>query len=92
MALEPAELDACVGEYESLNGIPVKVVRAGDHLAIIAAAQPGVEIFPASPLEFFTKDGGVQYTFVVASRGVVVRYLRAAGGGRGVPARRLGAS
>ena len=87
--IDAAALDGCVGEYESLNGILVKVARAGDHLLVTPLAQAGVEIFPASPTEFVTKDGGVQYTFIAGDDGRVMRYLRSAGGGRPVPARRI---
>jgi D-alanyl-D-alanine carboxypeptidase len=87
--VDAARLDACVGEYESLNGILVKVTRVGDHLLATPLAQAGVEIFPVSATEFVTKDGGVQYTFVPGDDGRIVRYLRSAGGGRPVPARRI---
>jgi len=88
-SVDAAALDACVGEYESLNGILVKVTRAGDRLVVTPLAQAGVEIFPVSPTEFVTKDGGVQFTFVAGDDGRVARYLRSAGGGRPVPARRI---
>jgi len=87
--VDAAALDACVGEYESLNGILVKVTRAGDHLVLTPLAQTGVEIFPVSPTEFVTKDGATQYTFVAGADGRIARYLRSAGGGRPVPARRI---
>jgi CubicO group peptidase (beta-lactamase class C family) len=89
VALDAARLDACAGEYESLNGILVKVTRAGDHLVVTPLAQAGVEIYPVSATEFVTKDGGVQYTFVTGDDGRVTRYLRSTGGGRPVPARRI---
>lgn len=90
VAVEGAVLDACVGEYESLNGVLARVERAGDHLTVSPTGQPGVHIFPASPAEFFSKDGAIQYTLVKDVHGAVAGYLRAAGGGRPVPARRLG--
>jgi CubicO group peptidase (beta-lactamase class C family) len=89
VSIDGAALDVCVGEYESLNGILVKVGRAGDHLVVTPLAQAGVEIYPVSATEFVTKDGGVQYTFVAGDDGRVVRYLRSAGSGRPVPARRV---
>jgi hypothetical protein len=90
IALDAGQLDALAGEYESLNGVLVRVERSGDHLTVTATAQSGVDIYPASPVEFFTKDATVQYTFVRDARGSVAGYLRAAGGGNPVPARRLG--
>ena len=66
VGIDAAQLDACAGEYESLNGILVKVTRAGDHLVVTPLAQAGVEIFPVSATEFVTKDGATQYTFVTA--------------------------
>ncbi|MCX6552170.1 MAG: serine hydrolase [Acidobacteria bacterium] len=89
VAVDAALLDACAGEYESLNGILVKVVRSGDHLAVTPTAQPGVEVFPVSPTEFVTRDAGVQYSFVADPAGKIGRCLRSAGGGRPVPARRI---
>ena len=89
VAIDSAALDACVGEYESLNGILVKVARSGDHLVVTPLAQPGIEIFPVSPAEFVTKDGATQYAFVAGADGRVARYLRSADGGRPVPARRI---
>ena len=89
VALAPARLDACAGEYESLNGTLVKVTRAGDHLTVTPLAQQGVEIFPVSATEFVTKDGGVRYTFVRGADGRIIRYLRSTGGGAPAPARRI---
>ena len=89
VAIDAAQLDACAGEYESLNGILVKVTRAGDHLAVTPLAQPAVEILPVSATEFVTTDGATQYTFVVGPDGRVARYLRSGGGGKPVPARRI---
>ncbi|MCX6544386.1 MAG: serine hydrolase [Acidobacteria bacterium] len=90
IALDVGQLDALAGEYESLNGVLVRVERSGDHLTVTPTAQSGVDIYPASPVEFFTKDATVQYTFVRDARGSVAGYLRAAGGGKPVPARRVG--
>ncbi len=46
VAVAPARLDACAGEYESLNGVLVKVTRTGDHLTVTPLAQPGVRDLP----------------------------------------------
>jgi D-alanyl-D-alanine carboxypeptidase len=90
VAVDEAALDACVGEYESLNGILVRVARAGDHLVVTPFGQAGVEVVPVAPREYVTRDGAIQYTFVAGPDGGVVRFLRGTPGGRGVPARRLG--
>ena len=90
VTLAPAQLDGCVGEYESLNGVLIRIERSGDHLTATPTGQPGVDIFPSSPVEFSTKDGAVRFTFVKNENAVVVGYLRAAGGGTPVPARRIG--
>ena len=90
IALDAGQLDALVDEYESLNGVLVRVERSGDHLTLTPTAQPAVDIFASSSTEFFTKDATVQYTFVRDVRGLVTGYLRAAGGGRAVPVRRVG--
>ena len=88
--LDRADLQACVGEYESLDGVLVKVGRVDDHLVAQAAAQPPADLYPASINEFYTRDGGGRFTFVRGSRGVVTLLLRSTGGGRPVPARRIG--
>ena len=90
VALEGSQLDACVGEYESLSGVLVRIERAGDHLRVTPAGQTGVEVFPVSATEFETADGGTQYRFEFGDSDRVVRYLRASPGGRPVPARRIG--
>jgi D-alanyl-D-alanine carboxypeptidase len=87
--LEAAEIDACVGEYESLNGVLVMIERAGDHLSVRPAGERAVEVFPVSRTEFVTAGGEVSYRFVVGVAGKVEGYLRA-GAGRPVPARRTG--
>jgi len=89
ITIDAADLDWCVGEYESLNGVLVKVTRSGDHLTATPLAQAGVEVFPVSPTEFVTKDGATLYTFVAGPDGRVARFLRSTGGGRPVPARRI---
>ena len=71
--IDAAHLDLCAGEYESLNGILVKVTRSGDHLVATPLAQAGVEIFQVSATEFVTKDGATQYTFVIGADGRVAR-------------------
>ena len=82
-------LDACVGEYESLNGVIVKITRAGTHLVLTPLGQTDTEIFPVSPTEFTTKDGATTYRFVAAPNGQIARYLRSNNGGPWVPARRI---
>jgi D-alanyl-D-alanine carboxypeptidase len=83
-----SDLDACGGEYESLNGILVKVERTGDHLAVRPFAQPPVDVFPVAPLVFQSPDGAVEYRFVRDATGAVAGYQRSTGG-TPVPARRL---
>ena len=89
IALAAARLDACVGEYESLNGVIVKIKRVGTHLVVTPLGQTDVDIFPVSATEFQTKDAGTTYRFVAAANGQIARYLRSAGGGPWVPARRI---
>jgi D-alanyl-D-alanine carboxypeptidase len=88
VAVAGPDLDACAGEYESLNGILVKVERAGDHLAVTPFAQPRVEVFPVASLVFQTSDGAAEYRFVRDAGGAIAGYQRSAGG-TPVPARRL---
>jgi len=90
VVLDPAQLDTCAGEYESLNGVLVRVERSADHLTLTPTAQPPVDIVASSSTEFFTTDGAIQYTFVKDSRGAIAGYLRAASGATPVPARRVG--
>src|SRR4029450_3492419 len=64
IAIAAARLDACAGEYESLNGILVKITRAGTHLLVTPLGQTGTEIFPVSTTEFNTKDAATTYRLV----------------------------
>ncbi len=89
--LRARALDACVGEYQSIDGTLVRVDRVADHLVARPATEPGVELFPTSAAEFWTKPASGRYVFV-RDHGVVTGLLRANGGGRGIPARRLGAT
>ena len=84
-----ARLDACAGEYESLNGVLVKIVRTGTHLTVTPLGQQPTEIYAVSATEFTTKDGATTFKFVAGANGQIVRYLRSAGGGTPVPARRI---
>jgi len=89
IALANARLDACAGEYESLNGVIVTIARAGAHLVVTPLGQTGTDIFPVSSTEFTTKDGATTYRFVAAANGQIARYLRSTNGGSWVPARRI---
>jgi len=89
VTLTTAQLDAITGEYESLNGVLVRVTRVADHLVVQPAGQTDIDIFPVAASEFVTKEGDVQYAFVLDGGGAVRGYTRAAAGGRPVPARRL---
>ena len=89
IALAAARLNACAGEYESLNGVIVTIARTGTHLVVTPLGQTGTDIFPVSATEFTTKDGGTTYRFVAASNGQIARYLRSTNGGSWVPARRI---
>jgi CubicO group peptidase (beta-lactamase class C family) len=84
-----ADLDACVGDYEALNGILVRVERSGDHLVVHPFGQEAVDVSPVSTAAFITTGGDVEFSFVRDSAGQVRGYLRSAGG-RQAPARRLG--
>ena len=84
-----ARLDAFAGEYESLSGVIVTIRREGTYLTVTPLGQTGTDIFPVSPTEFTTKDGNTAYRFVAGPNGQIVRYLRSAGGGSWVPARRI---
>jgi len=89
VSIPVSDLDACAGDYESLNGILVRVERAGDHLRVRPFAEPAVEVFPVSASEFIATDADIEYRFVRDPAGRVAGYLRSAGG-RPVPAQRLG--
>jgi hypothetical protein len=84
-----ARLDAFAGEYESLNGVIVTIRREDTYLTVTPLGQTGTDIFPVSPTEFTTKDGTTTYRFVAGPNGQIARYLRSAGGGSWVPARRI---
>jgi D-alanyl-D-alanine carboxypeptidase len=88
VAAPAADLEACAGEYESLNGVLVKVDRADDHLGVRPFAQARVEVFPVGAFEFTTKEGDVTYRFVRDPAGLVTGYERSTGR-TPVPARRI---
>lgn len=90
ITLPAARLDACTGEYESLNGVLVKITRATTHLVVTPLGQTATDIFPVSSTEFVTKDGTVTFRFVAGANGQIARYLRSVNGGTPVPARKLG--
>ncbi|MEI6666837.1 MAG: serine hydrolase domain-containing protein [Acidobacteriota bacterium] len=90
VAVDAARLEGFEGDYESLNGVIVRVERVGDHLVMKPTGQAPTEVFGLAPTRFVTADGAVEYAFVSDTRGVVTGYVRTAGGGQPVPARRLG--
>jgi D-alanyl-D-alanine carboxypeptidase len=88
IAVAARDLEACAGEYESLNGILVRVVRVGDRLSVRPFAQAAVEVRPVAPLEFETASGDLVYRFVRDARGEIAGFERSSGS-TPVPARRL---
>jgi serine-type D-Ala-D-Ala carboxypeptidase/endopeptidase len=73
--VDPALLEACVGEYELSPELTITVTRAGGRLYERATGQAQFELFAESPTDFFLKMGDIQITFVKDATGVVTRLV-----------------
>ena len=69
--VDPALLEACVGEYELAPGFVITVTRSGGRLFERATGQAQFEMFAESQTEFFLKVGDLALTFVKDASGAV---------------------
>ena len=86
--VDPATLNAYVGEYELAPGFVLAVTLEGNRLMTQATGQGKVEIFPSSPTEFFLKVVDAQITFVKDASGAVTQLVLHQGG-RDMPAKKI---
>jgi CubicO group peptidase (beta-lactamase class C family) len=63
IALAPEALRAFVGVYEVKPGQTVEITLSGDRLTAAATGFPEVDIFPDSPLTFFSKAAPLRIRF-----------------------------
>jgi CubicO group peptidase (beta-lactamase class C family) len=69
--VDPARLDAYVGEYEIAPSFAITVTRQGDHLFGQPTGQPALELFPESETRFFLKEVDAQIEFIRGADGKV---------------------
>jgi mono/diheme cytochrome c family protein len=86
--IDPAVLDAYVGEYEFLPGRTVAIARSGNQLMAGMRGVPNTPLFPESETKFFFKVADVQITFVKDEKGEVNELL-VEQGGRTIRAKRI---
>jgi CubicO group peptidase (beta-lactamase class C family) len=69
VTLEPAQLDACVGQYELAPGFRIAITHEGPSLMAQATGQSKFEIFPKSTTSFFFKVVDAQVEFQLGADG-----------------------
>ena len=78
--LDPAVLDAYVGEYELVPNFILTVSKEDDRLFVQATGQDRAEVFPASETQFFYTIVEAQITFVKDESGQVTHLTLHQGG------------
>jgi len=78
--LDPALLDAYVGEYEMVPEFILTVTKEGNRLFVQATGQGKFEVFPASDTRFFYTVVEAQITFVKNESGEVTHLTLHQGG------------
>jgi serine-type D-Ala-D-Ala carboxypeptidase/endopeptidase len=78
--LDPAVLDAYVGEYELVPNFILTVSKENDQLFVQATGQDKAEVFPASETRFFYTIVEAQITFVKDESGQVMHLTLHQGG------------
>jgi hypothetical protein len=69
IALDPAELDRFVGEYDVR--IPTVITRENGSLWAQPTGNRRVKLYAAAPTEFYAKIANMQLSFVVDASGTV---------------------
>jgi CubicO group peptidase (beta-lactamase class C family) len=80
VTIDPAVLDAYVGQYELAPGFVVTATREGNSLMTQATGQGKFEVFPESETTFFAKVTPLTITFVKGPDGKVTHFLLNQGG------------
>jgi CubicO group peptidase (beta-lactamase class C family) len=78
--IDPAVLDAYVGQYQLAPGFVVTVTREGNSVMAQATGQGKFEVFPESESTFFAKMTSLTITFVKGPDGKVTHFLLNQGG------------
>ena len=75
IALEPARLDAYVGEYQLTPTFVLLVVKDGNRLFGQATGQPRFQLHPEAETEFFLIEADAQISFVKDATGRVTHLI-----------------
>jgi D-alanyl-D-alanine-carboxypeptidase/D-alanyl-D-alanine-endopeptidase len=80
IALEPALLDALVGEYQLAPNFVITVTKEGSSLFAQATGQPRFQLHPEAETEFFLTEVDAQVSFVKDATGKVTHLILHQGG------------
>jgi len=80
IALEPAELDAYVGEYQLAPNFMITIAKEADALFAQATGQGRVRLYPEAVGEFFIKEADAQVSFEKDATGRVTHLVLHQGG------------
>ena len=80
VTIDPAAFDAYAGRYQLGPGFVIEVSRDGGRYYVQATGQARVEIFPASPTEFFAKVVDARFRFERGESGTVDQLVLHQGG------------
>ncbi len=75
IALEPALLDAYVGEYQLAPTFSITITKEGDQLFLQATDQPRIRLRPEAETEFFIVEADAQISFVKDATGKVTHLI-----------------
>jgi D-alanyl-D-alanine-carboxypeptidase/D-alanyl-D-alanine-endopeptidase len=75
IALEPALLDAYVGEYQLAPTFSIVITKKGSQLSGQATGQPGFRLHPEAETEFFLVEADAQISFVKDAAGKVTHLI-----------------
>jgi len=75
IALEPARLDAYVGEYQLAPTFVLLIVKDGNQLFGQATGQPRFQLHPEAETEFFLEEVDAQISFVKDAAGKVTHLI-----------------
>ena len=80
IALEPAELEVYVGEYQLAPNFMIAIAKEADALFAQATGQGRVRLYPEAAGEFFIKEADAQISFVKDATGRVTHLVLHQGG------------
>jgi D-alanyl-D-alanine-carboxypeptidase/D-alanyl-D-alanine-endopeptidase len=75
IALDPALLDAYVGEYQLAPTFTLNITKEGNQIFLQATAQPRVRLHPEAETEFFLVEADAQISFVKDATGKVTHLI-----------------